>query len=1176
MVSEACPFCSIDRTRCLAERPTAVLIWDAFPVTSGHALVVPRRHFESWFEAKSEELMDAAELVAVARTLIEASHKPDGYNVGVNIGAAAGQTVSHAHLHVIPRYAGDVANPVGGVRTVIPDKANYLVAVPPDHPRALVTGSLEDPLLPQLVESLDRATTVDIVAAFVLQSGVNLIREHLVDVLDRGGRVRVLTGDYFSVTEPSALRSFLDLEGAIEVRAYETAGSSFHPKAYVVSHRDGGGVAFVGSSNLTKTALLDGIEWNYRIVPSTDRAGFAEVVEGFDNLWAHPQTTSVDEAWIRAYDARRTPAPPDEVGVDLEFEPPPEPHMIQAKALEALEDTRTAGNTAGLVVLATGLGKTWLSAFDSKRPQFKKVLFIAHREEILRQAMRTFRRIRPDAALGLYNGQNREADAEVLFASIQTLSKGQHLHQFRPHDFDYVVVDEFHHAAARTYRRVITYFEPKFLLGLTATPERTDGANLLQLCGDNLVFRADLREGITNDLLCPFDYFGVPDLIDYDAIPWRSRRFDEDALTTAVATRERATNALEQLRKYGKERTLAFCVSQRHADFMADFFRAEGLRSAAVHSGPSSAPRAHSLEQLQKGELDVVCSVDMFNEGVDLPDVNTVLMLRPTESRILWLQQFGRGLRFRPNKRLAVIDYIGNHRIFLTKTQALLNLGSAEREVALALEQLDAGTWELPPGCSVTYELEAKDILRGLIPQGSVGDRLEEYYKEIRDATGSRPSAERTLFDGFNPRSTRRAGLGSWFDFVDLMGDLSDTERRVFESHQEFFRGLEVTSMTKSYKMVVLLAMLGAEQLPGRIHIDELVERFQTLVRRYTHLRDEVGDRLENTSALRRLIVNNPIAAWTGDGAMRGTAYFTFENDVFASRMQLEGDEHEAFADLAHEIAEWRLAEYLQRSPTSRGPDYFVCKVSHSNGRPILFLPSRASIAGLPTGWVDAQIDGQPRQVKFAKVAVNVVHEKGGTENVLPTILRGWFGPNAGAPGNAQRVVFRLRNGMYEVRPVAADDVLPDGPTLWERYTRAEAFKAVGIEPKGWDKQQGVVERPDQFVFFVTLDKTGRDEAIQFDDRFLSATEFQWESQNRDKRESDRGQRFLNQEHDGLPIHLFVRRKQKTGSKTHPFFYAGKLQFVRWEGDNPIRIWWMLEEAVPARLVGELKVGAED
>ena len=420
---------------------------------------------------------------------------------------------------------------------------------------------------------------------------------------------------------------------------------SFHPKAYIFSGDGNQGAAFVGSSNLTETALRRGVEWNYRVVPARDQAGFHEVLQAFENLWSHVQSRPLDIPWVQAYRQRRAVPTEREAGVTQEPLPPPVPHAIQLDALAALEATREAGNTAGLVVLATGLGKTWLSAFDSQSAAYPKVLFVAHREEILSQAMRTFRRIRPLATLGSYDGKTKAPEADVLFASIQTLSKRRHLHQFDPRQFDYIVVDEFHHAAALSYRRLIGHFEPKFLLGLTATPERTDGADLLTLCGNNLVYRADVAEGIRKGLLSPFEYFGVPDNVDYENIPWRSRRFDEQALTAAVATRARAENALEQLQKHGQDRTVAFCVSQRHADFMADFFREQGLRAVAVHAGAASAPRAHSLEQLEAGDLDIVCSVDMFNEGVDLPHVDTILMLRPTESRILWLQQFGRGLR---------------------------------------------------------------------------------------------------------------------------------------------------------------------------------------------------------------------------------------------------------------------------------------------------------------------------------------------------------------------------------------------------------------------------------------------------------------------------------------------------------------------------------------------------
>jgi superfamily II DNA or RNA helicase len=654
-----------------------------------------------------------------AQALIRDLHCPDGFNVGFNQGAAAGQTIFHFHLHVIPRYAGDVPDPRGGVRHVIPSRANYLSASGAtdrdELSRRLVTGDT-DHLLEHLRAHLDRASRCDIAVAFLMDSGARMIVEHLRDFLKRGGAARILVGDYLDVTEPIALRRLSDLHGDLELRVYEARNQAFHLKTYIFLC-DKEGIAFVGSSNLSASALTNGIEWNYRVVASDDKRGFHEITSGFEDLFLSYSCVRADEVWIKNYEQRRHR--PDWQAAGLAEDPPapvPEPHALQQEALDALNLTRRAGFTAGLVVLATGLGKTWLAAFDSARSAFRRLLFVAHREEILDQAVETFRRIRPSASIGRLDGVHRDLHVDLLFASVQTLGRVNHLTNFTPDAFDYIIVDEFHHAAAATYRRVIDYFEPKFLLGLTATPERMDGGDLLALCQENLVFEASVTRGIAEELLSPFQYWGVPDEIDYANIPWRNARFDLDELTAAVATEARAQNALDQFRKHGGERCIAFCCSQRHADFMTQFFSARGVRSVAVHSGVGSAPRATSLEELANGRLDVIFSVDMFNEGVDVPAIDTVLMLRPTESTVVWMQQFGRGLRTARGKpHLKVIDYIGNHRAFLTKLRAIAAMAQMQSNSDSALRRvLDAarsGQLGLPDGCSVTYELQAVDIL---------------------------------------------------------------------------------------------------------------------------------------------------------------------------------------------------------------------------------------------------------------------------------------------------------------------------------------------------------------------------------------------------------------------------------------------------------------------------------
>jgi len=1179
VTGDPCPFCNPGSERVFLTEELIVGLWDAFPASPGHVLLVTRRHTPDWHSATADEQAALFSAIERATTEIERALRPDGYNIGLNIGAAAGQTVPHLHVHVIPRYSGDVADPRGGVRHVLPQAANYLAlsledvgfsSTGPPHGRALISGGTEDPLFPHLIALLDQATSVDIAVAFVMQSGLRLLVPHLRDVLDRDGRVRVLTGDYLDFNDPDALRLLCDLTGDIHLKIFETGGTSFHVKSYLAYHGPHVGTAFVGSSNLSRTALEGGVEWNYRVVTARDRSGFADVVAGFNKVFEHPKARPLTPEWIAAYEKRRVPAPAaDELPPAEPALPVPVPHDVQREALAALDRSRTNGAGAGLVVLATGLGKTWLSAFDSNRPEFGRVLFVAHRDEILGQARDNFRRIRPSALLGSYNGTDKAPDADVLFASIQTLSKQAHLQRFERNRFDYIVVDEFHHAAARTYRALIEYFRPKFLLGLTATPERTDGGDLLALCGENLVYRCDLIDGIRRGLLCPFDYFGVPDMVDFRNIPWRSGRFDEEELTKALATRARAQNALEQYEERSGDRTIGFCVSQRHADFMADYFRAAGLRAVAVHSGTTSAPRTHSLERLEQGDLDVLFAVDMFNEGVDLPQLDTVMMLRPTESQILWLQQFGRGLRKHNGKRLKVIDYIGNHRSFLVKPRTLFGLDEGDTAISRALQMLEAGTLELPPGCSVTYDLEATNILRALLRASPPGERLQAYYNDFRERHGYRPTAMEAYHDGFDPKTARPAHP-SWLSFVRAEDDLTPTQVEVHQTIGAFLDVLEVTPMTKSFKMVVLLGLLAEGKMPGAISIETLSERIREIARRYSVVRSELGTALDNPVELRRLLEENPIDAWVGARGTSGTQYFEYANGRFATKFTLPPAQHETARELVREIVDWRMAVYVRRVGGMTGADRIMCRVARASGTPMLFLPPRERMAGIPINWVDIIANGQPAQANFVQIAVNVVQRPDHDENILPELLRGWFGPEAGQPGTTQAVEFVRTGEVYTLAPVGLRD--DERLQLWRTYPRATVPPLFGFAFKGREGQSGVVERERLTVLFVTLDKTEQPEEHRYDDGFVSPSEFRWQSQNRTTRESAVGQRLANHITRDISIHLFVRTQGKIKGETQPFTYCGPLAFERWDGDKPITVWWKLQEAVPERMWAALRV----
>lgn len=394
-------------------------------------------------------------------------------------------------------------------------------------PDKLITGGKHQHFLPHLCASINKASEIDMAVAFVKSTGLKLLLPDLLSALGREtlpARVRVLTSDYMDITDPEALRSLMLLqERGAQVRVYESAGSSFHLKAYIFTYVGNEtprqGTAFIGSSNISRQALQDGLEWNYRVDYPSDN-GFFETLSRFEELFRHRNTQPLSDSWIDEYEARRIlPPRPMETG-SHEVEDPPEPTPVQTAALEALRETRSEGYSRGLVVLATGLGKTWLSAFDAAQMGARRVLFVAHREEILHQAAETFIRIRPKSRVGFYMGKQRDMAVDVLCASIQTLGKEAHLERFAPQHFDYIVVDEFHHAAAPTYHRLLSYFAPTFMLGLTATPDRTDRSDILSLCDDNLVYAHNLFEGIRSELLAPFHYYGIyDDSVNYEEIP---------------------------------------------------------------------------------------------------------------------------------------------------------------------------------------------------------------------------------------------------------------------------------------------------------------------------------------------------------------------------------------------------------------------------------------------------------------------------------------------------------------------------------------------------------------------------------------------------------------------------------------------------------------------------------
>jgi superfamily II DNA or RNA helicase/diadenosine tetraphosphate (Ap4A) HIT family hydrolase/HKD family nuclease len=1013
------PFLVVPASEWLAANDSAFVIADRFPVTPGHALVVPRRVIGTWWEATDEERAGILALVDEVKRQLDRDLQPDGYNVGFNAGTAAGQTVGHLHVHVIPRYRGDMPDPRGGVRHVIPGKGNYLQ--PAAEPYALVDGQerlLRDDLLKCLRDP--RFDRVDLLVSFVMKSGLEQVHGGLLDALDRGAKIRVLTTDYLTVTDADALARLLDLAEvrpeAIATRVFHDPATSFHPKAYLFwSVGSAVAAVFVGSNNLSASGIAGGIEWAI----GADQAG--PLLAAFERLWSDPRSQPLTHDLLADYRRRWQPATHTAGVIHEPPAKPPAPRPVQREALATLEQTRLEGFRRGLVVMATGLGKTWLAGFDTARPQFRRVLFVAHREEILRQSLDVFRRTQPDTDLGLYYGGAKQPEARVLFAGVQTLARN--LQRFAPDRFDYVVIDEFHHAAAHSYRRVIDHFQPGFLLGLTATPNRMDGADLLALCSDNLVYECPLTEGIERGDLSPFRYFGIADDVDYAPIPWRGGRFDTAALTEAVETQERSQHALDVWRDKGGGRAIAFCITVTHADFTAEFFRRNGVAAVAVHSGPTSAPRIGSVEQLRAGELQVICTVDVFNEGLDVPEVDTILMLRPTESPVVFLQQLGRGLRRGDGKdALTVIDLIGNHRSFLIKPRTLLALGSGRQAgTEKVLRAMQTGDFGLPPECSATYDVELVGVLRTLTRMGA-RSALEDYCRSYADERGIRPSAVQAYEAGYNP-SSARTKHGHWFGFLDDVDLLAEQEREVVQRHGDVLAGIEKEPVTKSYKLVTLQALLQMNALRPGADVAEIAWTTHRIVTGDPRLlADTSSAEMPDPASVsadswRDYWLSWPLSAWAGRLRDASTGWFRIDGRRFVPAFQVASDVGEAFDAMVEELVDYRLARYLftKSSPLEAA---FRLKVIQAHGQPILML-NRDSNRELPEGQTAFTADGIVYTGNFAKVALNVAHRTGHPGNALADLLRSWFGADAGQRGTMQFVELVPSEPHWQMRPVS-------------------------------------------------------------------------------------------------------------------------------------------------------------
>lgn len=473
----------------------------------------------------------------------------------------------------------------------------------------------------QLKMSMSEAKGIDIIVSFLMESGIRMILNDIRNALDRGASVRILTGNYLGITQPSALYLIKkEFGNRIDLRFYNDKERSFHPKAYIF-HYENSSEIYIGSSNISKSALTSGIEWNYRFSSMADSKSYQLFYDTFEDLFFH-HSVVIDDEELRRYSKNwHKPAISKDLAKYENLEENTgtkvkalfQPKGAQIEALCALEDSRAEGATKGLVQAATGVGKTYLAAFDSAK--FNKVLFVAHREEILKQAAVSFKNVRNSDDYGFFYGKQKDVDKSVIFASVATLGREEYLKKaYFPEDyFDYIVIDEFHHAVNEQYRRIVNYFKPKFMLGLTATPERMDGKNIYEICDYNVPYEISLKEAINKGLLVPFHYYGVYDETDYSGLHLVKGRYDEKELTEIYRNNGRRYELIyKHFMKYRSKRALGFCCSRQHAEEMAKEFCNRGIASVAVYSnadGEFSEDREKAIQMLKKtgNKSDIFC-----------------------------------------------------------------------------------------------------------------------------------------------------------------------------------------------------------------------------------------------------------------------------------------------------------------------------------------------------------------------------------------------------------------------------------------------------------------------------------------------------------------------------------------------------------------------------------------
>lgn len=733
----------------------------------------------------------------------------------------------------------------------------------------LVTNNEITNFFNNITELLDNCESFCFNVAFINFSGIQLLLDCFKKLEEKNIKGKILTSTYLNFTQIKALEKIKKFKN-IELKIYdcEVSNIGFHSKSYIFEFKDDYKI-LIGSSNITSSAFKSNIEWNVKTIAKKDDIFLKDVLNEFGTLWKN--SIDVDDKFLTSYSNFLNSQNKEFKSFNLNQI---KTNFMQEKALEKLENLRKKGEKKALIIAATGSGKTYLSAFDVKNFKAKTILFLVHRENILIKAKEGFENIFPQInSFGLYTGNKKEQDKNYLFSTIQTMSSN--FLEFSQDFFEYIIIDEAHHVASPSYKKILDYFKPKFLLGLTATSNRMDGNSIYEVFDENIALDIRLNEALENNLIVPFHYYGINDIqsIDYENVDLTKI----DLLAKLLSVNKRVDFIIDKMNFYSnsgnKRKALGFCVSKEHCNFMSEEFNKKGINSITLTSEDSISKREDSIKRLENenDSLEVIFTVDIFNEGIDIPSINMVLFLRPTNSPIVFVQQLGRGLRKYKNKEfLTVLDFIGNHKKAYLIALALVGNKMIDKEsIKLSLQNNFA---DFKNAFISMDEISKNRILEQINKENfNQLKYLKEQYFEVRNILGKVPTLVDYLQfeDVINPLKF----IDESKSYIEFLAKVEENKKlKELVLNENFIKAIRFIEnelpIKRVYEFVILKYLLNNDFCDENIafkilnkYLDKVDK--ETIIHSFLYLKGDFLDSAQSSRYLKLINYENKIARKT-------------------------------------------------------------------------------------------------------------------------------------------------------------------------------------------------------------------------------------------------------------------------------------------------------------------------